>query len=319
MGIPGAEDVTIIRHAAYISAMPDRTRSYGKVFERVAEEYDRHRPTYPDELLDHVCDLAALGVGDRVLEIGCGTGQLTRKLLARGLRVLAIEPGDRLIAIARRNLQDIGDVKFVNARLEDASLPRECFQAVFSASAMHWIDPDLGWHKAAEILVPGGTLALVQYFGCSEPCSADDQQALLSVVAKIAPELAADWPSYRELEVMLAGVHERRGNISDVWAWLGSHEVARDYVTGLFDETQIAAVPMLVEHTAEELNALLGTMSFWSRLSPKQRAAVERDNRTLYERLGRPIRSSIVACAVTARRPHVVERAMHHGCVVAES
>ena len=107
-----------------------------------------------------------------------------------------------------------------------------------------------------------------------------------------------------------------------------SHELGRDgeemtpilpLDVFLFDETQIAAVPMLVEHTAEELNALLGTMSFWSRLSPKQRAAVERDNRTLYERLGRPIRSSIVACAVTARRPHVVERAMHHGCVVAES
>jgi SAM-dependent methyltransferase len=284
--------------------MPDGIleRSYGEVFDQVADEYDRHRPPYPDALLDHACEVAALGAGDRVLEIGCGTGQLTRALLARGLRVSAIEPGDRLIALARQNLEDIGDVEFVNARLEDAPLHREHFHAVFSASAMHWIDPDLGWRKAAEALLPGGTLALVQYFGCSDPRSADDQQALLSVIAKIAPELAASWPSYRELEVMLAGVHERRGNISDVWAWLGGYEVARDYAAQLFDDAQIAAVPRLIEHTADELGALLGTMSFWSRFSPQQREAIEHENQALYARLGRPIRSSILACVVTARR-----------------
>jgi len=291
--------------------MPDGTleRSYGAVFDEVAEEYDCHRPTYPHALLDHACEVAALGPGDRVLEIGCGTGQLTRDLLARRLRVSAIEPGVRLIALARQNVGDIGDVEFVNARLEDAPLPRERFRAVFSASAMHWIDPDLGWQKAADALVPGGTLALVQYVGLDEPRSAGDQAALLSAIAKLAPELAASWPSYRELEAILAGVHERRGNVSEVFAWLGSHEVARDYAARLFDDTQITVVPTPIEHTADELSALLGTMSFWSQLSPAQRDAVEHENRTLYERLGRPIRSSILACAVTARRAAQVEPA----------
>jgi SAM-dependent methyltransferase len=284
--------------------MPDGTlqRSYGKVFDQVADEYDCHRPTYPDALLDHACEVAALSAGDRVLEIGCGTGQLTGNLLARGLRVSAIEPGNRLIALARQNLGDIGEVEFVNARLEDTSLPRAHFRAVFSASAMHWIDPDLGWQKAADALAPGGTLVLVQYFGLNEPRSADDQQALLSAIAKIAPELTANWPSYRDIETILAGVHERRGNVSDVWAWLGSYEVARNYAARLFDDAQIAAVPRLIEHTADELGALLGTMSFWSRLSPEQRVAIEHENRTLYQRLGRPIRSSTLACAVTTRR-----------------
>jgi SAM-dependent methyltransferase len=284
--------------------MPDGTleRSYGRVFDQVAEAYDRHRPTYPDALLDDACEVAALGAGDRVLEIGCGSGQLTRALVSRGLRVSAIEPGERLIALARQNIGDSGDVEFVNARLEDAPLARERFHAVFSASAMHWIDPDLGWRKAAEALMPGGTLVLVQYFGLNEPRSADDQQALLSAIAKIAPELTASWPRYRELEAILAGVHERRGNVSDVWAWLGSYDVARDYAARLFDDAQIAAVPRLIEHTADELGALLGTMSFWSRLSPERREAIEHESRTLYERLGRPIRSSVLACAVTARR-----------------
>jgi SAM-dependent methyltransferase len=294
----------IDRESNYIAAMPDGTLqcSYGKVFDQVADEYDRHRPTYPDALLDHTCEVAALSAGDRVLEIGCGTGQLTHSLLARGLRVSAIEPGDRLIALARQNLRESGDVELINAQLEDAPLPRERFDAVFSASAMHWIDPDLGWQKAAEALAPGGTLALVQYFGLDEPRSADDQRALLSAVAKIAPELAASWPTYRDLDAILAGVHERRGNVSEVWSWLGSYEVAREYATHLFEDAQIAAVPRSVEHTADELNALLGTMSFWSKLSAQQREAVEHENRTLYERLGRPFRSSILACAVTARR-----------------
>lgn len=59
---------------------------------------------------------------------------------------------------------------------------------------------------------------------------------------------------------------------------------------------------MPLEHTAEELNSLLGTMSFWSRLSRVQRTALQSENRALYERIGRPIRSSTLACLVTARR-----------------
>jgi SAM-dependent methyltransferase len=284
--------------------MPDGTleRSYGKVFDQIAEAYDRHRPTYPDALLDHTCEVAGLGVGDRVLEIGCGSGQLTCALVARGLRVSAIEPGARLIALARKRIGDSGDVELVNARLEDAPVPRERYRAVFSASAMHWIDPDLGWRKAAAALAPGGTLALIQYCALNEPRSAGDQRALLSAIAEVAPELAASWPSSRRLEAILAGVHQRRGNVSEVWAWLGSHEVSRDHAAHLFDDAQIAAVPRLMEHTADELCALLGTMSFWSRLSWEQREAVEHESRALSERLARPISSSILACAVTARR-----------------
>ncbi len=276
--------------------------SCGKVFDEVADEYDRHRPAYPDVLLDHVCEAAALGAGDRVLEIGCGTGQLTRGLLARGLCVSAIEPGDRLIALARRNLRGMGDVELVHARFEDAPVAREGFHAVFSASAMHWIDPDLGWQKAAEALMPGGTLALVQYVGLNEPDSADDQLALLSALRRIAPELAESWPIYRELDAILAGVHARRENVSDAWAWLGSYEVARDYAARLFDDARIATASRQIEHSADEVNALLGTLSFWSKLSPEQREAVQRENRALYARLGRPIRSSVLACALTARR-----------------
>jgi ubiquinone/menaquinone biosynthesis C-methylase UbiE len=278
------------------------TRSHGKVFNEVAAEYDRNRPAYPDALIDHACRVACIGAGDRVLEVGCGTGQLTRSLLARGLRVTAVEPGDQLIAIAREKLKDAGDVEFVNARLEDVQLPRERYQAVFSASAIHWADPDLSWRKIADVLAPDGTLALIQYFGVLQQRSADDQESLHSAIRRHAPEIAATWPTYRDLKSTIAGVQERRRNVADAWGWLGSYDIGRDYAADLFEDVQLATAPKLIEHTADELNALLGTMSFWARLCPDQRDALASENRARYERLGRPIRASTLAVLVTKRR-----------------
>jgi ubiquinone/menaquinone biosynthesis C-methylase UbiE len=277
-------------------------RRYGTVFNEAAAEYDLHRPSYPEALIDQACAAGGIRPGAPVLEIGCGTGQLTRALLARGLQVTAIEPGDQLIARARDRLRDAGDVGFVNQRLEDAPLPRAHYRAVFCASAIHWIDPGVSWRKAADALTDGGVLALVSYFGIEEPRSAPDQRALRAVMARVAPEIVAAWPVYRDLESTQAGVAERRSNVSEVWAWLGSYDLARGYAGGLFQDAQIAVVPILVEHTADQLTALLGTMSFWAQLSPRQREAVAAENRALHQQLGRPIRSSTVACLVTARR-----------------
>ncbi len=281
--------------------------TYGRVFDEVAEDYHRHRPTYPDVLVDRACE--GIGPGAAVLEIGCGTGQLTRSLLARGLRVTAVEPGQQLIVRARDQCSGVGDVQFVNARLEDASLPCAQYSAVFSASAIHWIDPDVSWRKAADVLADGGSLALVSYFGLDDPRSARDQQALRSAMTTIAPELAAEWPTYRDLAGTLAGVAARRENLSEAWAWLGGYEIARGYAADLFDDAQVASVPRLLEHTADELNALLGTMSFWARLSPRQRDALLAESQSFYQRLERPIRSSTLACVVvrTAPAPHMTE------------
>jgi SAM-dependent methyltransferase len=294
--------VLVVIYRRGMSRGAEASRRYGEVFDEVAEAYDRHRPPYPDALVDQACAVGGLGPGAMVLEIGCGTGQLTRSLLARGLRVTAIEPGGRLIARARDQLANTGDVEFVNGRLEDALLPHAHYSAVFSASAIHWVDPEVSWRKTADALVDGGTLALVSYFGLTEPRSAGDQQALRAAMASVAPGPAADWPSYRDLDGTLGGADERRGNVSEVWAWLGDYELAQTYATDLFDDTQVAVVPTLLEHTADALNALLGTMSFWARLSPRQRDTLCAENRAIHQRLGRPIRSSTVACLVTARR-----------------
>jgi ubiquinone/menaquinone biosynthesis C-methylase UbiE len=274
----------------------------GEVFDAVAAQYDRSRPGYPDALVDRACEIAELGRGDRVLEIGCGSGQLTRSLVARNLRVVAVEPGKRLVSLAEQHLDGPGEVEFVNARFEDAPLASSQFRAVFSAAAFHWLDPDVGWGKAARVLAPGGTLALLQYCGLEEERSIRDQDELLSGLAKVAPEIASDWPAYRDLDRTIAGAKQRHDNVSEVWAWIGSHEVARAQAARLFTDVDVAVIPILLEQTADELNALLSTVSAYQRLSHEQREALERRHVEMYERLGRPIRSSTVAVLVTARR-----------------
>ena len=66
--------------------------------------YDAARPAYPAELFDDLVDLAAIEPGDRLLEIGCGTGKATRLMLERGFRVVCVEMGAQLAERARTNL-----------------------------------------------------------------------------------------------------------------------------------------------------------------------------------------------------------------------
>ncbi|MGH2863611.1 MAG: class I SAM-dependent methyltransferase [Solirubrobacteraceae bacterium] len=274
---------------------------YGRVFDEVAAEYDRRRPGYPRELLQEAYEHAGLRPGELVLEVGCASGQLTRDLLAAGLDVLALEPGARLLSLAEANLEHAGELTLVNARFEDAPLPSRRFAAVFAASSFHWIDPELSWAKVAELLAPGGTLALIQHCPLQQRPGLDDQQALLSSLARIAPEIAALWPTYRELSSVIAGAERRRANVSEVWSWIGSHELARAQAGRLFEDVRIASVPILLEQSADELNALFSTTSHYQRLSPAQRQALRSEYRALQQRLGRPIRSSTAAVLVTAR------------------
>ena len=87
-----------------------------------------------------------------------------------------------------------------------------------------------------------------------------------------------------------------------MWAWLGHRPLARPYAAPLFRDVEIAAVPMVTEQTADELNALLRTTSLYPRLAPAQREALERGNREIEQRVGRRIRAGMVAVLVTARR-----------------
>lgn len=139
--------------------MTDRHR-LRETFEEVPELYDRARPSYPAELFDDLTTLAGLAAGDRILELGPGTGKATVQLAERGFRVVGVELGDGLATVARRKLAAFPEVDIVNVPFERWETD-ERFDAVVAFTAFHWIDPEVRYEKPAEILREGGALAVV--------------------------------------------------------------------------------------------------------------------------------------------------------------
>jgi len=122
--------------------------------------YDEVRPGYPEALFDDVVSLSGVPPGGRVLEVGCGTGQATLPFARRGYRILCVELGENLAAVARRNLASYPRAEVLTADFEDVPLPEEAFDLAISATAFHWLDPAVAYPKVARALRPGGTLAL---------------------------------------------------------------------------------------------------------------------------------------------------------------
>jgi SAM-dependent methyltransferase len=123
-----------------------------------ALDYDRYRPRYPESLFDDILEIANVSVGTEAIEIGAGTGIATEPLVRRGLSVTAIEPSPEMAALARAKLGDRASV-FVG-RFEDYSRPGPV-QLVAAFNAWHWVAPHVAVDRAAELLVPGGCLALI--------------------------------------------------------------------------------------------------------------------------------------------------------------
>jgi ubiquinone/menaquinone biosynthesis C-methylase UbiE len=137
-----------------------RTREQRRVlFDGVAGLYDATRQGYPAEIVDAVVANAAIGPGAAVLEIGCGTGQLTRQLAGRALDLTAIDIGAAMVRAARSNVAD-ATARFQVSAFEDFAAPGP-FDLIVSATAFHWIDPGVGLAKAARLLRPSGWLALL--------------------------------------------------------------------------------------------------------------------------------------------------------------
>jgi SAM-dependent methyltransferase len=127
-------------------------------FSAQATDYDRHRPRYPERVVDDIIGLAGLSVGSEVIEIGAGTGIATEQLVGHGLSVTAIEPAAALSAVAASKVGD--RARFVESRFEDFA-PTSSVPLVAAFNAWHWVDPSVGTELAAQLIQPGGSLALV--------------------------------------------------------------------------------------------------------------------------------------------------------------
>jgi SAM-dependent methyltransferase len=123
-------------------------------FDLYADEYERTRPGYPSEVLD----LLPLGSEAAVLDLGAGTGKLTRVLVERYADVTAVEPLDGMRSILQRVVPGAltlpGSAEQIP--LDDASV-----DGVFVAQAFHWFDHDRALPEIARVLRRGGILVLV--------------------------------------------------------------------------------------------------------------------------------------------------------------
>jgi SAM-dependent methyltransferase len=149
-----------------------RRRGLRAGFDLAAEDYQRTRPVCPPQLFDDLIERAGLGPGDRVIEIGCGTGQATVPLAQRGLAVTAIELGAELAAVARQRLAPFPAAEVVTCSFEDWEPDGTRAGAVVAVNSLHWIDPQLRYAKPYELLRPGGAMVIA---GClwARPADAD--------------------------------------------------------------------------------------------------------------------------------------------------
>ena len=130
--------------------MPERAAS----FARVADAYERARPGYP---ADAVLWLAGETPCD-VVDLGAGTGKLTRSLAALGHHVVAVEP---LAEMLDRLRAAVPGATAVVGSAESMPLPDASVDVVACAQAFHWFDPGPALAEMARVLRPGGRIALV--------------------------------------------------------------------------------------------------------------------------------------------------------------
>jgi SAM-dependent methyltransferase len=131
------------------------------MFDEDAGAYDRSRPVAPGDVFDDALARASLLPGSTVVEIGPGTGQATRQLAQRGLQILALELGPQLADRARTNLAEFPNVTVVTAAFEEWDPGDDAFDSVFACNSFHWVDPDVRFVKAAQVLSPSGHLVVL--------------------------------------------------------------------------------------------------------------------------------------------------------------
>lgn len=128
-------------------------------FDEDPGNYQAARPDYPRRVYEVLTRRCGLRPGGRVLEIGPGTGQVTRQLVAAGATVVAVELGRDLADRLRRGMSG-REVTVVEGDFATVDLPGDEFDLAVCATAWHWLDADAALTRTAEVVRPGGWLAV---------------------------------------------------------------------------------------------------------------------------------------------------------------
>ncbi|MGH3049681.1 MAG: class I SAM-dependent methyltransferase, partial [Gaiellaceae bacterium] len=131
---------------------------YRYSFDGVAEQYERARPLYAEAAVDWVVERLGLGVGARVLDLAAGTGKLTRQLVARGLDVVAVEPGDEMRGVLERV---VPEAEALAGTAEQIPLPEGSVDGITVGQAFHWFETREAELQMRRVLRPGGGFGLL--------------------------------------------------------------------------------------------------------------------------------------------------------------
>jgi SAM-dependent methyltransferase len=122
-------------------------------FASAADVYERARPSYPEEAVAWMVERTGLGPGRTVVDVGAGTGKLTRLLAPSGARVVAVEPIPEMRA-------KIGGAEALDGTAEALPLPDASADVITVAQAFHWFDHERALPELHRVLAAGGFLVL---------------------------------------------------------------------------------------------------------------------------------------------------------------
>jgi len=127
-------------------------------FGAAAEEYERARPDYPVEAVDRLIRELELGPAGQAMDLGAGTGKLTRMLARTGARLVAVEPVEPMW---KRFASVLPDTPLVAGVAESLPFGNESFDAIVCAQAFHWFDADVALPEIHRVLKHGGRVGLL--------------------------------------------------------------------------------------------------------------------------------------------------------------
>lgn len=175
------------------------------VFQTIIEDYAAARPGYPDALFRDIITFSTLPEHARILEIGAGPGQATGFFTRQGYDVTALEISGAQVAYLEQKFAAYPNLRCVCAPFETFEAEEESFDLVFSATAFHWIDPEIGYPKAYRLLKTNGVLALFWHMSSLIEPSTEREIGVRDIYRKLAPELD-DFRSAQEAEA----IHQQR-------------------------------------------------------------------------------------------------------------
>lgn len=132
-----------------------------QVFSSKVADYIASRPDYPAQLLETLESLCNLNAGSVIADVGAGTGLLTRGLLRRGYRVIAVEPNAQMRSACDRDLGGMDCYRSVDGHAEEIPLESASVDLITAAQAFHWFDIERAREEFLRILRGDGQVGLV--------------------------------------------------------------------------------------------------------------------------------------------------------------